>query len=152
MVGLGLVFLLMEVVLPAAQPKVEVQAPQLVISVDRTRSRDTGRAVVQGTFGMWVACGSQLSIWSQFPREIQFKVTDLVSGHVLETNEELMSVSYDRQTIDFYGRMPCDRFVVEPFSVDLDEKFSGRLGGVASMKVEASLLGAISNSIALERR
>ena len=75
---------------------------------------------IAGFFQSYVNCGSQLSMWSLFPRAVSITVLDILSGEEYKPIDlSSMNVSWTLDTIDRYSRMPCDQIVHEYFSYDL---------------------------------
>ncbi len=75
---------------------------------------------IAGLFQSHVNCGSQLAMWSLFPKAVSITVLDVLSGEEYKSLDlSSMNVSWTLDTIDRYRKLPCDQIVHEFFSYNL---------------------------------
>lgn len=124
---------------------------QLHISLDREAFAQGGKLLINGKLGVFVNCGSQLSIWASFPQDVQFKVTDLQTGKQYVSGRGPESISYHQSTIASYAKMPCNQIVEEEFVVDLaNNLWMPQLPHViGAIKIEAEYLSIKSNELSI---
>lgn len=79
------------------------------------------KVFIDGIFQIYVRKGSQLAIWSQFPSTILYHVRDTNTDKVIHSEDYMMSISYDRSTIEMYANMPGDQIVNKTFTENLFE-------------------------------
>lgn len=131
----------------------ETSGPQgvLSISLDREAFAKSGKLLINGKLGIFVNCGSQLSVWASFPRDIQFKVTDLHTGKYYVSERGPHSFSYDQFTIDEYAKMPCNKIIEQEFGVDFDDNYWAPplLKIKGAIKIEAEYLNIKSNELSV---
>ena len=105
---------------------------------------------IAGRCQLFVACGSQLSVWSQFPSEIVVVARDATSGTEFTSVDLSMNVSYDQTTIDNYAALPCDQVVGRDFTIQMRAHIPSLPRGPLQLVARASFFGLTSNYLQLE--
>lgn len=104
--------------------------------------------IVQGELSIFVNCGSQYSIWRQFPEAIQYKIIDLESNRVYTSIDMMLSISESGNEIfERYRKEPCNQIVSKDFSVYLNEIYfqDAPKNGIVNFELQAEYAGHKSN-------
>ncbi len=126
------------------------QTQGLRIQLSHDAANDKNKLRIEGSFSVFVNCGSQYAIWSQFPETIMFTIKNLESGQEYESIDNHLSISWDgNQVYDEYSQKPCDQIVTEKFSIAVDDVyFKDALEDVlGNIELTAKYLEFTSNSI-----
>lgn len=124
---------------------------ELKIACDRQVYAAERRLIIHGSYRTWVNCGSQLAIWAQFPREVEFEIVDLASGQSFVSASAPLSVSHHQSTIEYYGSLPCDQMVEQAFTVELAQFYFQPPAATPPMNIVARFLGTRSNVLLIEK-
>lgn len=93
----------------------------LEIYFDENRAGEKDKVLIHGTLSIFVNCGSQYAIWSQFPRNVRYVIKDLDTEEVFESIDEELSISWSGNDVyDNYAKEPCNKVVKKSFSIPLD--------------------------------
>ena len=96
----------------------------LKIEFNRYMYKESTEIEISGALSVFVNCGSQYAIWSQFPSVIRYTVTDLDSKAVYQSVDNELSISLNGNNIyDEYAGKPCNKIVEENFSIKLADVY-----------------------------
>jgi hypothetical protein len=111
----------------------------------------TETPMLRGEFSVYVPCGSQLSYWAEFPRDIEFSLKN-ERGETLSSIPGLSSVSYDQSMIEYYADQPCDQLVTEEFEIALKELFWELPENLTGFDIRGEFLGLHSNIVKIKSK
>ncbi len=90
------------------------------IDFNHQKYQEQHKLEIIGSFAMFINCGSQYAIWSQFPDVIRYSLTDLDSKTTYQSIDNELSISWDgNEVYDRYASEPCDKIVEKTFSMEL---------------------------------
>ena len=94
----------------------------LKIQFDENKYKETKTIQIDGLFAIFVNCGSQYAIWSQFSETIRYMLKDLDTGEVFMSIDNELSISWDgNQVYESYSREPCGKVIDKEFSIKLKD-------------------------------
>lgn len=123
---------------------IKLYAPRKVTLAERSFN-------IAGIFQLYVSCGSQLSVWSLFPRAIDIRVTDILSGETYQSVDySTMNVSWTSETVSGCADKPCDQIVGEYFTFDLFRQVGDLPLCATILEIRAAYFGKESEPVQVD--
>ena len=123
------------------------------INIETTESDLEQGLNINGSISMFVNCGSQYSVWNQFPQTILYVLKDLNTGDIYKSNDTELSISESgNSTYERYGKEPCNKIVTKEFSSSITSIYFNRppKTEISNFELKASYMGFSSNALVIK--
>ena len=120
----------------------------LKLKYDSLSYKENQDIIIQGTFSIFVKCGSQYAIWRQFPDAINYTLKNLDSGNeMFSINMELSINEQGNEIYEEFNKMPCNQIVKKEFNVSLSDVYfqSSQQEKISHFELQAEYFGFKSN-------
>ncbi|MBT4762420.1 MAG: hypothetical protein HOO06_12030 [Bdellovibrionaceae bacterium] len=111
-------------------------------------SLNQNKIMFRGVSRIYVKCGSQLELWGSFPNSFIFELKNNNTEIIYKTHNKVKNRSYAQETLEQFGKMPCDQHLRGYFALNIFENLEDQ--SIPAGPYEVSVVDGWSRATLLE--